>query len=279
MKTSEKIRIKEYNPVLPMDQIELAETNVRKTDSKSHLEELKTSIKRFGLIHPIIVIRPGKDKYKLIVGQRRFIAFKELGRTTIPALIIGSLDPLDQSVVSFSENINRRDLPYEDTIQICATLFKEYGGSGSKVERIRRISQELGIPFSTVSKYVTYAIIPPEIRKLVPQVINRDQAYRLTDAFWPNTKKMLRIINHFARMTKEERKRVLEIGKKKPEASEDEIIEEAFKEPKTVEITISFDPETYKLLVTIANKRDTDVQTFVKQQIEELLPDLEEGIK
>jgi len=279
MKASEKVRIKDFDPELRMDQIEIAEANVRKTNPKAHLEELKTSINRFGLIHPIIVIRTGKDKYKLIVGQRRFQAFKELERKTIPALIINPLDSLDQSVVSFSENINRRELPYEDTIQICATLFKEYGGSGSKTDRIRRISQELGIPFNTVSKYVTYALIPPQVRKLVPDVITRDQAYRLTDAFWPNTHKMLRIINRFPRMTKEEKARVLEIGKKKPEASEDEIVEEALKEPQTIDLVISFDPETYNLLVTIANKRGTDVQTFVKQQIEDLLPDLEEEIK
>jgi len=276
-KTAEKITIRKFDPELPLDQIKIADTNVRKTRPRSRLEELKTSISRFGLIHPIIVIQTGKDEYKLVVGQRRFLAFEELGRKTIPALIISALDSLDQSIISFSENIHRRDLPYEDTIRICAALFKEY--RGHKVERIRRISQELGIPPSTVSSYVSYILIPPEVRKLVPKVLTRDQAKRLTEAFWPNTQKILKIAHRIARFTREERERVLEIGKKRPEASEDEIVEEALKEPQTVEIVISLDPETHELLVKIAEKRGTDVETFVKQQIEELLPDLKEELK
>jgi ParB family chromosome partitioning protein len=275
---TEKVKFKKYMPALSMNKIEVAESNVRRTRRNSKLEELKASITRFGLIHPVIVIQKG-DKYKLIVGQRRYLAFQALGKTTIPALIIGSMNPTGQSVVSFVENIHRRDLPYEDTIAICSMLFTEYGGP--KVDRIRRISEELGIPHNTVSKYLSYMLIPSGVRKLVEEdKLTRDQAYRVTDAFFPNKEKIIKIASRITRLTKEERDRALEYGKDKPRAGEEEILEEALKPaPNTFELVIPIELETYDLLTKAAKKRGTDVVNFVKSKIEELMPDLQEELR
>ena len=83
--------IRTFNRELPIDQIDLSPDNVRKTKVGVGLEELKASIQKIGLIQPIIVMRSG-DRYKLIVGQRRWEACKALGKTTIPALIVGEID-------------------------------------------------------------------------------------------------------------------------------------------------------------------------------------------
>jgi len=274
---TERVRIRRFVPSLPMKDVEIAETNVRKTRPNSRIEELKASIERFGLLHPIVVIQAGR-KYKLIVGQRRFLAFQQLKRTRIPALVIAQIGPRGQSVASFAENIHRRDLPYEDTIRICAVLFNEYGGP--RVERIRRISEELGIPLSTVSKYLSYILIPPEVRRLVEdEALTRDQAYRLTVAFFPNKGKIIKLAREVTRLTKDERDRALDYGKKKPQAPVDEILEEALKPPKTFDIVVSLEMETYQLLEKIAKKRGTDVENFVKEKIDELLPDLMEELK
>ena len=72
------------------------------------LEELKTSIQRIGLIHPVILI-PKNGRFELIAGQRRFLAFQALGEKTIPSIIVNNLDPLSKKILSFTENIQRRD--------------------------------------------------------------------------------------------------------------------------------------------------------------------------
>ncbi len=274
---TETVKIRKYQQDLPMEKIDISENNVRKTAPTSRLEELKASIERFGLLHPVIVIQKG-ERYKLIVGQRRFRAFKELQRTTIPAFIIGPLDPTEQSIISFAENIHRRDLPYEDTIQICTTLFKEYGGS--KVDRIRKISEELGIPPATVRMYLSYVLIPAEVRNLVEaDLLTRSQAKRVTEAFFPNNEKIIKIANRITRLTKEERDRALDFGRKKPQAGVDEILDEALKPPKMFELIIPLEIETYQLLEKIAKQRDTDVVDFLKEKIEELLPGFKEELK
>ena len=274
---TESVKIKKYVPDLPIDKIDVADTNVRKTQLDSRIEELKASIIRFGLLHPVIVIPKG-DRFKLVVGQRRYRAFKSLDKTKIPALIIGPIDPTEQSIISFAENIHRRDLPYEDSIQVCTQLFKEYGGS--KVDRIRRISEELGIPPQTVRMYLSYVLIPLEVRKLVEaDLITRGQAKRVTEAFFPNNEKIIKVANRITRLTKEERDRALEFGKKKPKADVDEILDEALKPPKVFELVIPLEMDTYHLLEKIAEKRKTDVVGFLKEKIEELLPDLKEELK
>ena len=62
--------------------------NVRTEKQRAHLEELKTSIQRIGLIHPIILTKGKKDHLELLAGQRRLLAFQSLGEKTIPSIII-----------------------------------------------------------------------------------------------------------------------------------------------------------------------------------------------
>jgi len=274
---TEKVTIRGFNQELPMNQIELAETNVRKSRPRSRLEELKTSISRFGLLHPVIVIQTAKNKYKLVVGQRRYLAFQELGMETIPALIVNPFDPMSQSVVSFVENIHRRELPYEDTIRICSQLFKEYGGS--KIDRIRTISAEIGIPIETVSKYISFGLIPVQLRQLVDEGrLTRDQAYRLTKAFWPNKEKIIKLAHRITRLTKEERRRLLDYGDKNPDAPVDKLLEEALKPEEAFELVILIDMETYGILEKVAKKRGTDVPTLIKERIEDAMPDMREEL-
>ncbi len=83
---TEEIVFKGFEEI-PLNLIDIAEENVRKTKQKAGLEELKASIEKIGLIQPVVVI-PDNGRFKLIVGQRRYLAFTELGKEKIPSLII-----------------------------------------------------------------------------------------------------------------------------------------------------------------------------------------------
>src|ERR1019366_5792341 len=51
------------------------------------LAELKASITRHGILQPVILSIVGDELYRLIAGERRFTAAKELGLETVPAII------------------------------------------------------------------------------------------------------------------------------------------------------------------------------------------------
>lgn len=271
MEDLESIVIKEYDSI-PLDKITISESNVRKTKQRVGLEALKTSISQLGLIHPIIVIEdldsPGR--FKLIVGQRRYYAFEELGKERIPALIIKAVNATTEEVASFVENIHRRKLSYSDTIRICVKLFDD--AMGDEFTKIKNISRLVGIHPSTVSKYLSYRLVPKEVRTLVTDnKMSAKLAYRITSVFWPNTEKIIAIAKRVTRMTRPEWERALDIGEKSPDASIEDIIEEA-KKPRTIyELKIPLSLETRNHLFGIAEERNIDIINLVKNLIEDFL--------
>jgi ParB/RepB/Spo0J family partition protein len=272
----EKVVFQDFKRALPLNEIELSEANVRKTSPKAGLEGLKASIQGINLIQPVIVFDRGKgQKYKLIVGQRRYEAFKELGKTTIPALIINPMSRRDATIVSFGENIHKRDLSYDDTIAVCSELFDELGGP--KFSRIRKIALTLSISPKTVATYLSYRLVPKEVQRLVSQgKLRREVAFKITTGFWPNEERIIYIAKQATRMTKSEWERVLDIGKKKPKAPVEEIVAEALKPPRVREIVLVVESGIYDILERIAGKRNMEVNDLVKSQIDKLIEE-EEG--
>jgi len=64
-------------------------------------------------LQPIVVKRIG-DRFRLVAGQRRTRAFRILGKTHIPALILALSDP-DEALATVTENLQRQQLlPLEE---------------------------------------------------------------------------------------------------------------------------------------------------------------------
>ena len=80
----------------------------RKAIDIEKLEELSDSIKATGLIQPIVV-RKKRDRYEIIVGERRWKACKMAGLQTIPAIVKEASDQV-VPIQSLVENIQRQDL-------------------------------------------------------------------------------------------------------------------------------------------------------------------------
>ncbi|GAH60525.1 unnamed protein product, partial [marine sediment metagenome] len=83
-----KAEHKEKGFVIEMD-IESLVPNLfqpRKDFNKEKMEELKGSIKKHGIIQPIVV-RKMANGYEIVAGERRLKAAKEIGLKNIPAII------------------------------------------------------------------------------------------------------------------------------------------------------------------------------------------------
>lgn len=79
------------------------------------LEDLADSIRRYGVIQPIVVRQIG-NKYEIIAGERRFKASKLADKETIPAIIL-NLSDRDSEEIALLENIQREDLtPIEEAV-------------------------------------------------------------------------------------------------------------------------------------------------------------------
>lgn len=67
------------------------------------LSPLMDSLKRYGLLNPITIT---KD-YKLIAGQRRLESARQLGWTTIDAVVVDINDPVTRLEIELEENTQR----------------------------------------------------------------------------------------------------------------------------------------------------------------------------
>jgi len=80
----------------------------RKNFDREKMEELKGSIKKHGMIQPIVV-RKLANGYEIVAGERRLKAAKEIGLKKIPA-IIKNINNEKSLEIALVENIQREDL-------------------------------------------------------------------------------------------------------------------------------------------------------------------------
>lgn len=98
---------------LPLEMIEPNLDQPRINFKKEELEELSASIKKDGLLQPILV-RPKGDKYEIIAGERRYRASKLAGLEKVPVRI-KIADDEESLELALIENIQRSDLnPIEE---------------------------------------------------------------------------------------------------------------------------------------------------------------------
>ena len=87
----------------------------RRHFSQQMLEELAESIRRNGIMQPIVVRQLNGDAYEIIAGERRWRAAKLAGLATVP-VVIRTLEDRQALELALIENIQREDLtPLEES--------------------------------------------------------------------------------------------------------------------------------------------------------------------
>ncbi len=96
------------------------------------LEELSESIKKSGVLQPIIVQQVGNESYQLIAGERRLRASKSAGLKTIPCLVKDVSDK-DAAVLGLVENVQRSQLNTLEEALGYKSLKETYGLSAKEI--------------------------------------------------------------------------------------------------------------------------------------------------
>lgn len=119
------------------------------------VEELAESIKRDGLLSPIVVTKEG-EQYRIIAGERRFHAVNLLGWSDVECRII-SREERDYYRIALIENIQRENLTPDDEAQAMLRLKKQENYSDAELSRI------VGKSRSYVTEILGIASLPQEI--------------------------------------------------------------------------------------------------------------------
>jgi ParB family chromosome partitioning protein len=129
----------------------------RKEFDEQALHELAESIKRHGVLQPIIVMRKD-DKYHIVAGERRFRASQSAGLTHVPA-IVRSLEELERVELALIENIQRVDLsPLEQALSVYK-LQQQFNLA------LEDVAKKLGKAPSTISNLTRLLQLPESARE------------------------------------------------------------------------------------------------------------------
>lgn len=97
----------------------------RKEFKEEELKELAESIKTYGIIQPLVVVKK-KDYYQIVAGERRWRAAKLAGLKEVP-VIIKKYTEKEIAEISLIENIQRENLNPVEEAEAYQTLLREYG--------------------------------------------------------------------------------------------------------------------------------------------------------
>ncbi|HPX51788.1 MAG TPA: ParB/RepB/Spo0J family partition protein [Candidatus Pacearchaeota archaeon] len=120
----------------------------RKEFDEDSLQSLADSIKKYGILQPIIVNKIEKKnekgiscEYQIVAGERRWRAAKMLGLKQIPAIIKEQTNR-ERLEVALIENIQRKNLNPIDKAEAFNQLKKEFGLLDREIAKILGSSRE-----------------------------------------------------------------------------------------------------------------------------------------
>ncbi|MBE7048475.1 MAG: ParB/RepB/Spo0J family partition protein [Ruminococcaceae bacterium] len=152
----------EQSNELKITQIEPNKNQPRTEFDAEKLQELAESIKKYGVIQPIVVKKQENGFYKIIAGERRWRASKLAGLTKIPVLI-REYDDRETMEIALVENLQREDLnPFEE-----ARGYSELMDLFSLTQE--QVAEKVGKSRSAVANSIRLLSLCDEIKELVLQ--------------------------------------------------------------------------------------------------------------
>lgn len=122
------------------------------------IKELALSIKKYGIIQPMVVTQTEHNKYQIIAGERRWRAAKQAGLERVP-VVVRTVQAQDQLEIALIENVQRVDLSPIDQAVSIEKLHHEF--NMTYVD----IAARLGKASTTINNIVRLLQLPPPARE------------------------------------------------------------------------------------------------------------------
>lgn len=144
---------------LPISEISPNPLQPRTDINDEHIAELADSIRKVGVLQPIIV-RPDGAHYQIIAGERRWRASKAAGLERVPVRVMATTET-EALALALIENLQREDLNSIEEARGYRRLIDEYGMTQS--ELADRVSKSR----SAVTNTLRLLDLPEDIQELL----------------------------------------------------------------------------------------------------------------
>ena len=151
-----KKETKEKASEILLSQIRANQYQPRTSFDQKKLEELAESIKKHGVIQPVLVRKDGKG-FELVAGERRFRAAKLAKLKKIP-VVVSNISDVQSLEIAILENIQREDLNPLEVAKGYQRLKDEFGYTQEAV------AKSVGKPRSSVANSLRLLTLSPKIQ-------------------------------------------------------------------------------------------------------------------
>ena len=145
---------------IELSQIKPNRFQPRQSFDEQKITELSQSIKKHGILSPILVRETGAGGYELIAGERRLRAAKEAGLQTAPCMVDSAEDQLSLEL-ALIENLQREDLNPIEEARGYDRLKREFSLTQDKIAEVT------GKARSSVANSIRLLNLPPSIVELL----------------------------------------------------------------------------------------------------------------
>jgi len=145
---------------LPLDQVVPNPRQPRQVFDEDHMAELVLSIKEVGLLQPVVVREVAKDRYELIMGERRWRASGQAGLTTIGAIVRDTSDD-DLLRDALLENLHRSQLNPLEEASAYQQLLEDFGCTHDE------LAQRIGRSRPQISNTIRLLRLTPAVQRRV----------------------------------------------------------------------------------------------------------------
>lgn len=164
-----KVVVKE----IALDLIDEPQGRIRLDIDQDAVAELAANIAEVGLLQPIIVRKSG-ERFEIVAGHRRYLAFNVLKRKKIPAMV-RDLDDVSCALARASENLGRVDLSPIEEAAIYCELRDEHKLT------VDRISERMGKSIGVVKRRLDLLKMPACLQKAIH---SKQIKYGVAEELW-----------------------------------------------------------------------------------------------
>jgi ParB family transcriptional regulator, chromosome partitioning protein len=132
----------------------------RQEFDENEIRQLSESLKRQGLLQPVVVRPAGPGFYELVAGERRWRAARLAGLESIPA-IVRVIDDKKMLELALVENIQRRDLNPMEKARAFRQLMQQHGWTQED------LADAVGMSRPAVANFMRLLELPAEIQEAV----------------------------------------------------------------------------------------------------------------
>lgn len=135
---------------IDIESIVVNKDNIRRECNEDDLTSLANSIKKAGIIVPLILKadKSNPGKFIILAGHRRYLAARKAGVTQLPYITCNNENLSDKEIMLI-ENVHREELPVMEVAKTLKALYEEYGS-------YTKISQNTGLSLSFIRSRISF---------------------------------------------------------------------------------------------------------------------------